>query len=137
MVFWTKELTKSGNIFVVFPIPVSDRFASGHYAQSSRSNYESDDSPNFLCAAVDEMKDQSFYLSRLSPQQIQKLIFPIGDLNKNVVKSIALQSGFDKFARQKESQGICFVGKRSNMGSFLTEYLPRGEPGRIYELGTG
>ena len=88
-----------------------DYFATGHYAQTVRhENF------TFMTQAEDQNKDQTFYLSNLSEGQISQALFPIGHLNKNVVKSIAVKNGLSDWALKKESQGICFVGKKRNMG---------------------
>ena len=48
--------------------------------------------------------------------------FPLGSLNKNVVKAIATEHGLGELAMKKESMGVCFIGKR-RMSDFLSDYL--------------
>lgn len=113
-----------------------DLFATGHYALCSRpiNDLASD---NLMLAGMDALKDQTFYLSGLSQKQLNKTYFPIGHLNKNVVKSIANSNGLERIAQKPESQGICFVGKKRSMSSFLGEYIPPQPSGRLIDLETG
>jgi tRNA-specific 2-thiouridylase len=82
-----------------------DLFATGHYAQCSR-DFHDVYSANLMLESVDQMKDQTFYLSGLNEAQINKSCFPIGGLNKNIVKSIAHKNGLSYIASKKESQEI-------------------------------
>ena len=73
----------------------------GHYARIG------DDK---LLKGVDPLKDQSYFLSRLSPEQLAFALFPIGHLTKAQVRKIALAVGLPN-ALRKDSQGLCFIGK--------------------------
>lgn len=74
------------------------------------------------------MKDQSYFLSRLSPFQLSKALFPIGHLLKSEVRALAKQAGLPN-AERKDSQGLCFIGKVS-MKEFLERKLAK-KPGHI------
>lgn len=82
-----------------------DKIATGHYAQVK----EIDGQAHLFCSP-DEIKDQTYFLSHLSLQQLNKLIFPIGHLQKHQVRELAHE--FDLANKdRKDSQGICFLGK--------------------------
>ena len=73
---------------------------------------------------MDQVKDQTFFLSQIPQHALRNTMFPIGSLTKEVVKKIAKSTkGLEKFEAKKESMGICFVGKRkSGFQEFLKEY---------------
>lgn len=87
--------------------------ATGHYAQVSRDA----DGVTHLLAGVDVNKDQSYFLCQLQQEQIRRVLFPIGDLEKPAVRELARNLALP-VAEKKDSQGICFVGK-VNMDDFL------------------
>lgn len=66
---------------------------------------------------MDDNKDQTYFLSRLSQAQLSRALFPIGELQKSEVRKIAEAAKLPNAAR-KDSQGLCFVGK-VNMKEFL------------------
>jgi tRNA-specific 2-thiouridylase len=55
-----------------------------------------------LLKAVDHIKDQTFFLSQISQQALQQTLFPVGDLQKDTVKQIAIEAGLEKIAQKKE-----------------------------------
>jgi len=81
-----------------------------------------------LLQAPDPVKDQTYFLSHLSQQQLAKTIFPIGHLSKSEVREYAQQ--FDLPTKdRKDSQGICFLGKLK-FAEFLRHHV--GErPGQL------
>lgn len=107
----------------------ADYIATGHYARVS-----SDDTATIrLLRAVDDNKDQTYFLYRMSDQATAQTLFPVGSLTKPEVKRIAAEHGLD-VATKKESMGICFVGE-VGMKDFLKEYLD-STPGPIREIET-
>ena len=70
----------------------------------------------------DGNKDQTYFLSQLSQNQISRVIFPLANLTKPQVREIAIKNGLAT-ARKKDSTGICFIGER-NFLKFLSEFLP-------------
>jgi tRNA-uridine 2-sulfurtransferase len=97
-----------------------DFIATGHYARIDR-----DDGLSHLLAGVDQNKDQSYFLCQLNQDQLEKVLFPIGELQKSRVREIA--HDYDLVvADKKDSQGICFVGK-VKMQDFLQERIPEEE----------
>ncbi len=82
----------------------ADYFATGHYA-----NIEHVDGKHILKKAVDDSKDQSYFLNQLSQSQLEKAIFPLGSLTKTEVRKIAEENGLVS-AHKKDSFDVCFVG---------------------------
>ena len=74
-----------------------DVFATGHYARVSENG-------KLLRRALDLSKDQTYFLSRLSPAQLSRVVFPLGELTKREVKALAAESGFEDLAKKPESQ---------------------------------
>jgi tRNA-specific 2-thiouridylase len=81
-----------------------------------------------LLKGLDASKDQSYFLHRLSQQQLAKVMFPLGEMAKTEVRKLADQIGLPN-ARKKDSTGICFIGERP-FREFLNRYLPTA-PGPI------
>lgn len=101
----------------------ADHLATGHYARLSG------EAPNRrLLKAVDDNKDQSYFLYRLSQPQLAQALFPLGGLTKPAVRALAHQAGLP-VAAKKDSTGICFIGERP-FREFLQRYLPI-QPGPI------
>ncbi len=87
-----------------------------------------------LLRAVDENKDQTYFLYRISDEALSHTLFPIGDMLKPDVKKLAEKKGLHN-AYKKESRGVCFVGE-VGMKDFLKEYIDI-KPGEIREIETG
>jgi tRNA-specific 2-thiouridylase len=85
--------------------PGFDKIASGHYAQ-----VEERDGQFWLKRSPDPVKDQTYFLSRLSQQQLSRILFPIGHLLKSEVRAEAQRLNLPNRDR-RDSQGICFLGK--------------------------
>lgn len=94
-----------------------DYIAMGHYAQVDHTGKYAK-----LIRAVDNNKDQTYFLSQLTTEQLDKVLFPIGHLTKEEVRQIALEQNLAT-ATKKDSTGICFIGER-NFTEFLSNYLP-------------
>ena len=101
----------------------ADCIATGHYARVMTCG-----GFTHLLKAKDLNKDQSYFLYALSQQQLSKALFPLGELNKTQVRTIAEQQGFANYGK-KDSTGICFIGER-NFKDFLKRYLP-AKPGEM------
>lgn len=102
----------------------ADYIATGHYARIKDGQ---------LLRAIDTNKDQTYFLSQLSKEQLQNVLFPIGELTKPEVRQIAEKYGLIT-AKKKDSTGICFIGER-NFRNFLKNYLPN-QPGNIVNIET-
>ena len=104
----------------------ADYIAMGHYA---RVRHEKDKS--YLLRGVDSNKDQTYFLSQISQEQLRHSLFPVGDLTKAEVRRIAKDNNLYT-AEKKDSTGICFIGER-NFKEFLKNYLP-ANPGNIVTM---
>ncbi|MBR3248814.1 tRNA 2-thiouridine(34) synthase MnmA [Candidatus Saccharibacteria bacterium] len=100
----------------------ADFIATGHYARTINGD---------LARAVDENKDQTYFLYRISEEALAHTIFPTGEMTKPEVKKLAEKHGLHN-AYKKESMGVCFVGE-VGMKDFLKEYIDM-EPGEIREI---
>jgi tRNA-specific 2-thiouridylase len=108
----------------------ADFVATGHYCR--KTEFEQDGKTVYqLLAGTDPNKDQSYFLCQLSQQQLQKALFPIGDILKPEVRRIATKLGLAS-AQRKDSQGICFVGK-VDLPVFLQQQL-KAISGDIIEI---
>jgi len=96
----------------------ADLIATGHYAQIVDGQ---------LWAAKDKNKDQSYFLCRIPKEALNKVLFPIGDYDKPMIRKMAKDRGLVTAAK-KDSQGICFIGKVS-IKEFLSQYVkPKNGP---------
>ena len=95
----------------------ADYVATGHYCRK----LEHSDGSFGLIQGKDPNKDQSYFLCQLSQEQLGMALFPIGELLKSDVRSIAEKAGLHT-ADKKDSQGLCFVGKIS-LPQFLQQKL--------------
>jgi tRNA-specific 2-thiouridylase len=91
--------------------------ATGHYARIAHEQ----GAPSRLLKGLDPKKDQSYFLSRLTQQQISRLLLPLGEQTKTKVYQLAEQIGL-KGLHGKESQDVCFL-KGNTLGSFLNNRL--------------
>jgi tRNA-uridine 2-sulfurtransferase len=101
----------------------ADKIATGHYAGVREVNGRFE-----LLKAKDASKDQSYFLHRLTQEQLSKAMFPLDGIEKTQVRKIAAQIGLHN-AGKKDSTGICFIGERP-FREFLNRYLPT-KPGPI------
>jgi len=97
--------------------------ATGHYARTAII-----DGAAVLLKALDQDKDQSYFLHAVSAAALAETVFPLGDLGKAEVRRIARDRGLD-IHDKKDSTGICFIGERP-FREFLSTYLP-ANPGAI------
>lgn len=96
-----------------------DYLATGHYAQTKNGE---------LLKAKDSNKDQTYFLHQVSADALKQTLFPIGDLTKPQVRTLAKKWHLPT-AQKGESMGICFVGEVP-MKEFLAEKIKR-QPGPI------
>ena len=98
--------------------------ATGHYAKLVDGQ---------LMRSKDQNKDQTYFLSQLSHEQLENILFPLGDIDKPEVRRLAEKYDLAT-AKKKDSTGICFIGER-NFRGFLENYLPN-QPGKIVNIDT-
>ncbi|MGP4713614.1 MULTISPECIES: tRNA 2-thiouridine(34) synthase MnmA [unclassified Psychrobacter] len=101
----------------------ADFIATGHYTRRS-VNDTNDNGVEVaqLLRGLDDNKDQSYFLHAVGGDKLAKTLFPIGELEKPVVRQIAEAHDLAT-AKKKDSTGICFIGER-RFKDFLQQYLP-------------
>ncbi|AEM68688.1 tRNA 2-thiouridine(34) synthase MnmA [Mycoplasma putrefaciens] len=108
----------------------ADYIAMGHYAgirfNQNTNQYE-------LIRAVDQNKDQTYFLSQLTQNQLAKTLFPLQGLTKIQIRQIAREQDLIT-ADKKDSTGICFIGER-HFTEFLQNYIAN-QPGDIVDIKT-
>lgn len=104
-----------------------DMIAMGHYAKRVDENGKT-----YLYKAFDKTKDQSYFLSQLSHEQLKFCLFPLGDITKKEVREIAEKLNLVSVEHKKDSTGVCFIGER-NFKEFLKNYIP-SQQGDIIEI---
>ncbi|MFS0777031.1 tRNA 2-thiouridine(34) synthase MnmA [Neobacillus sp. 3P2-tot-E-2] len=95
----------------------ADFVATGHYARVDRVNGRLR-----MLRGKDDNKDQTYFLNQLTDEQLSRVLFPIGDMEKPKVREIAAEANLAT-ASKKDSTGICFIGER-NFKEFLSGFLP-------------
>jgi tRNA-specific 2-thiouridylase len=100
----------------------ADLIATGHYARIKDGR---------LLKGLDDNKDQSYFLYRITENALRKSLMPIGELTKPEVRKLAAKLGLHT-ADKKDSQGICFVGKVGIKEFLLNELGPQA-PGPIID----
>ncbi|MBP3461460.1 MAG: tRNA 2-thiouridine(34) synthase MnmA [Bacilli bacterium] len=102
----------------------ADYIATGHFARLKDGK---------LLRGIDNNKDQTYFLSQVTKEQLRNVIFPVGELTKAEIRAIAKENNLITF-NKKDSTGICFIGER-NFSKFLENYLPN-IPGDIVNIET-
>ncbi len=102
-----------------------NKVAAGHYAriESRRGSF-------FLKKGIDPGRDQSYFLYRLRPEYLGRLLFPLGRLTKDLVRRRAAALGFFN-AEKADSQELCFAAG-SGYAEFIARHFP-ARPGPIYD----
>ena len=103
----------------------AELLATGHYARLDTTH------GTRLLRARDTGKDQTYILAGLTEAQLEKALFPIGELEKAEVRAIAERAGLVT-AKKKDSTGVCFIGER-NFKNFLMQFLP-AQPGEMIDV---
>ncbi|MDR1697643.1 MAG: tRNA 2-thiouridine(34) synthase MnmA [Erysipelotrichaceae bacterium] len=106
----------------------AEYLATGHYARIKKIK-----GVTYLLKAKDLSKDQSYFLAMLSAKQLEKVIFPLGELTKKTVRTLAIKHHLS-VATKKDSTGVCFIGER-DFKDFLMNYLPATR-GNIVDINT-
>ena len=98
----------------------AERIAAGHYASVKRYRGH-----NFISKALDETKDQSYYMCLLAERQIDILDLPLGTMLKEDVRREALSLGIP-VAEKKDSQEICFL-EDEDYRDYLRRKIPASD----------
>src|SRR6202047_5068597 len=96
----------------------AERIATGHYA---RIRHNPETGRQELLRAVDENKDQSYFLFGLTQEQLARTDFPLGAMTKQEVRELARRLAVP-VAEKPESQEICFV-PTGNYVQFIEDYV--------------
>ena len=106
-----------------------DYIATGHYV---RRVVETDGTVS-LHKALDDQKEQSYVLYNMTQEQLQRTLFPLGELTKPQVREIAEREGFLN-AKKHDSQDICFVPD-GDYAAFIQEYTGKTyAPGPVLDV---
>lgn len=100
----------------------ADYISTGHYAKTKDGK---------LLRAVDDNKDQTYFLYRVTTEALEHTMFPLGEMTKPEVREEAQKRGLVT-AGKKESMGICFVGK-VGIREFISQFVDDIRPGRIVD----
>jgi tRNA-specific 2-thiouridylase len=108
----------------------ADYVATGHYCR--KTSIEINGKTTYrLLAGKDKNKDQSYFLCQINQEQLSKILFPVGELQKSEVREIAMQQDLTT-AEKKDSQGLCFIGK-VKLPEFLQQQL-QPKTGKVIEI---
>lgn len=121
----------------------ADFIATGHYSKvlndETKSGFKSALTPilnsGMLVKAIDDNKDQTYFLYRVTEDALAHTLFPLGGMTKPQVREEAKKRGLIT-ANKKESMGICFVGKvgiREFLEQYLEDFVQEQGPGDIVD----
>ncbi|MGD0566480.1 MAG: tRNA 2-thiouridine(34) synthase MnmA, partial [Candidatus Goldiibacteriota bacterium] len=89
-----------------------DGVATGHYARIGKNGGD-----YFLKEALDKSKSQEYFLSRLKPEELKKIVFPLGGMKKINIKAMAKSKGL--YVEKPESQEVCFLRRNETPYEFI------------------
>lgn len=95
-----------------------DAVVTGHHAQIVTLG----DGTRRIARAVDAAKDQSYVLHMISPADLERIEFPVGGLEKSVVRQMAADMGM-RIANKPDSQDVCFISSTTSRDEFLGDRL--------------
>jgi len=96
---------------------------------SSAAHEDASEKPIFsLACGIDKEKDQSYFLSRITQEQLARTIFPLGEMTKPQVRELARKIGLH-VADKEGTSGLCFIGER-NFEKFMTGRV-KAKPGPV------
>ena len=97
-----------------------DYVATGHYARIAAISVSPGVRHFLIKKAVDEKKDQSYFLWRVPQSVLPGVIFPVGDYSKEEIRRIASEAKLP-VARKRESHDVCFVP--GDYRKFVSSYI--------------
>jgi len=105
----------------------ADYLATGHYCRTGKDEF----GKSSLLKGLDPQKDQSYFLHAIDGQKLDKVLFPIGNIEKSEVRCLAAK--YDLITKdKKDSTGICFIGERK-FAPFMAKYI-KGIEGEFRSL---
>lgn len=117
---------KFGDLFSFARRLGAQRLATGHYARIGRGN----DGGIRMYKGIDSNKDQSYFLARLTRRQLERSLFPLGDMNKTDVIALAHRENLNPVT-DGESQDICFIKDRNYKAFMARQAGIKFQPGPI------
>ena len=111
------QTVKFKDLFEVSKELKADALVTGHYVKSITTASQTN-----MYRAIDENRDQSYFLFNTTRQQLNYLRFPLGSLLKNETRSIAKKLDLD-VADKPDSQDICFV-PNGDYSSVIRKFRP-------------
>lgn len=94
-----------------------EKIATGHYVK-----IKTDKGRHYIVTGSDSRKDQSYFLWKLTQQQLERCLFPLGEWEKDDVRAYLEQSGHHTIAKSGESMEVCFIS--GDYRDFLRENIP-------------
>jgi tRNA-specific 2-thiouridylase len=123
---------KFGTVFETAKNLGATTFATGHYARIVQ--YKQDKSDRFhLLRGIDTSKEQSYFLARLTQEQLSRAWFPLGGMTKFQVKKMAKEQGLFSLVK-KESQDVCFIKQNTYADFLMKKNGMRAKPGPIADM---
>lgn len=99
--------------------------ATGHYVKITDNRVQGTDKKYFIVTGDDDRKDQSYFLWRLTQNQLSRLLFPLGGMDKLSVIEYLKKNGYEAVASGGESMEVCFIP--GDYRDFLKENVPELE----------
>jgi len=122
---WCNARVKFGLLYLRSLKDGCQRLATGHYAQVKKSRSFGASFTYNISRGKDRKKDQSYFLWKIESEYLPNIIFPVGGMSKERVRSYARVHNLPVCSRP-ESQGVCFLG-----GSDYRDFLQRKTPNKI------
>lgn len=104
--------------------------ATGHYVRMVRQNEHT-----YIAKGVDPQKDQSYFLWGVPQDILKRALTPLGDYTKMQVREWALDAGYERMVKKRESMGICFL-EGKDYREFIRQHAESdgaGKPGDILD----
>ena len=122
------QTVKFKDLFQVSKDLNADAMITGHYVKSITSDGQTN-----MYKAIDENRDQSYFLFNTSRDQLNYLRFPLGNMLKDETREIAKKLGLN-VAEKPDSQDICFV-PNGDYASVIQKFRPESlKKGNIKDL---
>ncbi len=109
----------------------ADFVATGHYVR--KENIKNKTEKTVMLRGLDMNKDQSYFLWAVTKDRLEKILFPVGDTEKEEIRKEAGEAGLPT-ATKKDSQGVCFLG-HIDIPEFLSHFIDLKEGDVLNEKG--
>ena len=114
-------MIKFGRLLKTIRAAGCDFMATGHYARITKTQ----DEIYHLLKGLDPQKDQSYFLHRLTQEQLARIIMPLGEQTKEKVYELAADLGLSGI-HGAESQDVCFL-QNQDLHTFMSQHVPKGK----------